>query len=114
MVSSENPTRGDQGDSAYNGHHSCESGGGRRSHLRGVYDVGKRWLIQLAARNLGVVIRSITGVGTPRAHQAEGSAAWLLRGARAALIRLQSRVALLIVHLFPIADHRRPIFQWQC
>jgi transposase len=91
--------------------HSCESGGGRRSHLHGVYDVGKRWLIQLAARNLGVVIRSITGVGTPRAHQAGGSAALWLRAAVDALIRLQSQIAVVIAPLFPIADGRRPIFQ---
>jgi transposase len=91
--------------------HSCESGGGRRSHLHGVYDVGKRWLIQLAARNLGVVIRSITGVGTPRAHQTEGSAALWLRAAVDALLRLQSQIAVVIAPLFPIADGRRPIFQ---
>ena len=90
--------------------HSCESGGGRRSHLRGVYDVGKRWLIQLAARNLGVVVRSITGVGTPRAHQAEGSGASLLRAAVDALIQLQSRISVLVTYLFPIADGRPPIF----
>jgi Transposase DDE domain len=91
--------------------HSCESGGGRRSHLRGVYDVGKRWLIHLAARNLGVVIRSITGVGTPRAHQAEGSSASLLRAAVDALIQLQSRISVLVTYLFPMADGRHPIFQ---
>ena len=79
--------------------HACESGGGRRSHLRGLYDVGKRWLGQLAARNLGVIIRSVTGVGTPRAHQAEGGAASLLHGAMAALIRLQSRTTALIAYL---------------
>jgi transposase len=80
--------------------HACESGGGRRSHLRGLYDVGKRWMVQLAARNLGVVIRSVTGVGTPRAHQAEQGAASLLHGAIPALIRLQSRTTALITHLF--------------
>ncbi len=61
--------------------HSCETGGGRRSYIGGVYDVGKRWLGQLAARNLGVIIRSITGVGTPRGCQGEGAAASPLCGA---------------------------------
>jgi hypothetical protein len=78
--------------------HSCESGGGRRSYLRGVYDVGKRWLIQLAARNLGVIVRSVTGRGTPRAHQTEGSAARLLYAAIDALIRLQLRTRALIAN----------------
>ena len=91
--------------------HSCESGGGRRSHIRGVYDVGKRWLVQLAARNLGVIIRSVTGVGTPRAHPAEGSATSLLQGAMHALIGLQSRIKALIAHLLPIAIGRCPDFQ---
>jgi transposase len=83
--------------------HACESGGGRRSHLRGLYDVGKRWLGQLAARNLGVIIRSVTGVGTPRAHQAEQGAAPLLCGTMDALIRLQSRTTALLVYLLAIA-----------
>jgi transposase len=82
--------------------HSCESGGGRRSHLRGVYDVGKRWLIQLSARNLGVIIRSVTGTGTPRALQAEYGAASLLHAAMDALIRLQSRATAFVAYLLPI------------
>jgi hypothetical protein len=81
--------------------HSCESGGGRRSHLRGLHEVGKRWLIHLAARNLGVILRSMTGVGTPRAPQAEGSAARLLDAAMRALIRLQLRTRALIANLLP-------------
>jgi hypothetical protein len=82
--------------------HACESGGGRRSHLRGVYNVAKRWLAQLAARNLGVIIRSLTGVGTPRAHQAEQGATPLVCGAMDALTRLRSRTTALIDHLLSI------------
>ena len=82
--------------------HACESGGGRRTHLRGVYDVGKRWLIQLAARNLGVILRSVTGVGTPRALQAEYGADAFLRGFIDALTRLQSRTAAFFAYLLPI------------
>ncbi len=81
--------------------HACESGGGRRSHLRGLHEVGKRWLIHLAARNLGVILRSMTGVGTPRAPQAEGSAARLLDAAMRTLIRLQLRTRALIANLLP-------------
>jgi transposase len=93
--------------------HSCESGGGRRSHLRGVYDVAKRWLVHLAARNLGVLIRSVTGVGTPRAHQPEYGAASLLHGALDALTRLQSWTTVLVAYLSPIANGRRPSLQSQ-
>ena len=76
--------------------HSCETGGGRRSYVQGVYDVGKRWLGQLSARNLGVIIRSMTGVGTPRGYQAEGPAASSLSGAMDGLIRLACCIALRI------------------
>ena len=89
--------------------HACESGGGRRSHLRGLYDVGKRWLGQLAARNLGVVLRSITGVGTPRGHQVERGAASLLYAAMNALTRLQGWIMALIAYWLPIPNDRCPI-----
>jgi transposase len=49
--------------------HVCESGGGRRSWLRGRADVSKRYQIQVAAHNLGVVMRQLFGVGTPRGLQ---------------------------------------------
>jgi hypothetical protein len=82
--------------------HACETGGGRRSYLRGLHDVGKRWLGQLAARNLGVIIRSVTGTGTPRAHQAELGAASRLCGAMDAFLRMQSRATALIAVLLSI------------
>jgi len=53
--------------------HTCETGRGRRSHLRGIYDVGKRWLGHLAGRNLGVLMRSLTGMGRPRGIQREAA-----------------------------------------
>lgn len=90
--------------------HSCETGGGRRSYLRGVYDVGKRWLGHLAARNLGVIVRSITGVGTPRALQAEGSAASRPHAAMIALIRLQRWTRALIPYRLPIPSNPCTIF----
>jgi hypothetical protein len=91
--------------------HSCESGGGRRTHIQGVYDVGKRWLGHLAARNLGVIIRSLTGLGTPRAHQAAGRAPVPLESAVDTLIRVQSRIRALFAHLFIIAAGYRHTHQ---
>src|SRR3954462_4876672 len=41
-------------------------GGRRRTWLRGVENVEKRYLIQVAAHNLGLVIRHRFGAGTPR------------------------------------------------
>ncbi len=49
--------------------HMCESGGGRRVWLRGLEKVTKRYLIQAAARNLGVILRKLFGMGTPRGLQ---------------------------------------------
>lgn len=46
--------------------HMCETGGARRTWLRGLEEVHKRWLIQAAARNLGLIMRKLIGVGTPK------------------------------------------------
>jgi transposase len=52
--------------------HMCETGGARRSWLRGLVDVGKRYLIHAAGHNLGVVMRALFGMGKPRTLQGEG------------------------------------------
>jgi transposase len=49
--------------------HVCETGGGRRAWLRGLKKVRKRYLIQVAARNLGLILRKLFGIGTPRSLQ---------------------------------------------
>jgi hypothetical protein len=51
--------------------HVCETGGARRTWLRGVENINKRYLIQVAARNLGLVMRKMFRVGTPRSLQGE-------------------------------------------
>ena len=56
--------------------HVCETGGSRRSHLRGLANVTKRYRIAAAAHNLGRILRRLTGVGKPRALQ--GAAGGLL------------------------------------
>ena len=55
--------------------HVCETGGGRRTWLRGRANVSKRYLIQVAAHNLGAVMRALFGVGKPRVLQGRGEAA---------------------------------------
>jgi transposase len=49
--------------------HVCETGGARRSWLRGLIKVTKRYLMQVAGRNLGVIMRRLFGIGTPRSLQ---------------------------------------------
>ncbi len=55
--------------------HTCESGAGRRSWLRGLVNVAKRYVIHAAAYNLGVILRKLFGVGTPRSLQGRAVAA---------------------------------------
>jgi transposase len=52
--------------------HVCGTGGARRSWLCGIEKVQKRYLIAAVARNLGLLMRKLFGIGTPRGFQAEG------------------------------------------
>jgi len=61
--------------------HVCETGGARRSWLRGLAEVSKRYLMQVAARNLALVMRKVFGVGTPRSLQGAAAAALALGAA---------------------------------
>jgi IS5 family transposase len=49
--------------------HLCETGGCRRSHLRGLTKVTKRYRIAAAAHNLGRILRKVMGVGKPKGLQ---------------------------------------------
>lgn len=49
--------------------HVCRTGGARRTWLRGLKKVAKRYLLQAAAHNLGVLMRKLFGVGKPRCLQ---------------------------------------------
>ena len=60
--------------------HMLETGGLRRVHVRGREEIRKRILIQAAAFNLGLLMRSLYGIGTPRGLQG-------LAGTPAALAR---------------------------
>ena len=52
--------------------HLCETGGARRTWLRGIEKVRKRFLISALARNLGTILRALFGMGTPRGLQEPG------------------------------------------
>lgn len=69
--------------------HVCDTGGARRSWLCGLLDVTKRYLISVAAHNLGRIMRLLFGMGKPRTLQKEGPLAafvQLLMGCLCALI----------------------------
>ena len=52
--------------------HMYETGGMRRLHLRGRANIRKRLLVHACGFNLGVLMRSVTGIGTPRTLQGQG------------------------------------------
>ncbi len=76
--------------------HVCETGGSRRTWLRGIEKVRKRYLISAMARNLGLVMHSLFGFGTARSLQGKGGLAGSLQVAwfdiRSALARLITRI----------------------
>jgi transposase len=54
--------------------HVCETGGARRTWLRGIAKVRKRYLMAAVAHNLGRLMRALFGIGTPRGLQAAAGA----------------------------------------
>ena len=46
--------------------HCLDRGGMRRSFLRGIENVEKRYIIHIAGFNLGVLLRALFGFGTPK------------------------------------------------
>lgn len=52
--------------------HVCDSGGSRRTFLWGIVKVQKRYLIAGMARNLGLLMRKLFQMGTPRGLQVGG------------------------------------------
>ena len=59
--------------------HICDSGGMRRSWLREIVNVAKRYLIAAAAHNLGRLLRKLFGIGKPKVLQGEGGLAALVQ-----------------------------------
>ena len=65
--------------------HCYDTGGMRRTHLRGQENILKRLLIHVAGFNLGLVMRKLLGVGKPRAL---AGAAGLIRKRFAAILKV--------------------------
>ena len=54
--------------------HLYDTGGLRRTHLRGHDNILKRLVVHASAFNLGLWMRTVTGIGTPRSLQDRASA----------------------------------------
>jgi transposase len=59
--------------------HICDSGGMRRTCLRELVNVSKRYVVAAAAHNLGRLLRKLFGIGKPKALQGEGGLAALVQ-----------------------------------
>jgi transposase len=76
---------------------TLERGGLRRTHLRGRNNVQKRYLVHVAAYNLGLVLRLLLGAGTPKQLASRGAGLFWLFDADLGL--------LLILTPLPNLDH---------
>jgi transposase len=79
--------------------HVCETGGGRRTWLRGLDNVTKTYTLKCAAYNLGLLLRKVFGMRKPRNAEEGGAGlfsafwAWLRTIALLVRVRLMRRVA---------------------
>ena len=80
--------------------HICETGGARRSWLHGLEKVQKRYSIAAMARNLGLLMRKVFGIGTPRGLQAAGG--------------LASLVLLVWIHIQALLHRRYQPYSFTC
>lgn len=79
--------------------HLLETGGARRTWLRGIDKVRKRYSLAAAAHNLGVLMRTLFGIGTPRSLQQ---------------FQMDLAAALLAAHVAYLAIWRRVSAFWTC
>lgn len=89
--------------------HELDTGGMRRTHLRGHENILKRLLIHVGGFNLGLLMRKLVGVGKPRCLQgAMGALRTLLRGCHGLWARVRSTCATILTLLTLLATCPRP------
>jgi len=72
--------------------HCYETGGMRRTHLRGHANILKRLLVHVGGFDLGLVMRALLGVGTPRGLQGVRQLVFMARSLLWTLIRSAGNV----------------------
>jgi transposase len=71
--------------------HVCDTGGGRRTWVRGLDNVRKLHLVKAAAHNLGLILRKLLGAGKPRAFAAFLPLLQALQNAQVTILTLLCR-----------------------
>ena len=82
--------------------HLYETGRMRRVHLRGHNNILKRLLIHTCALNLGLLMRTMCGIGTPRSLQGRSAAA-----SRIAQVLLRALFEVLVIRVSGIIEEER-------
>jgi transposase len=95
--------------------HVCETGGARRTWLTGIENVRKRYLISAAAHNLGLLMRSLFKMGTPRGlQQFKNDLEGVVSTPCLAWIATARRWKLHVPFLDPPADHSASLADQMC
>jgi transposase len=76
--------------------HVCDTGGARRTWLKGIDNVRKRYTLQAAAHNLGVILRKLLGSGKPREFAASAWAFCVAQFATEIALRPVRRLSALL------------------
>lgn len=79
--------------------HVCETGGARRTWLRGIEKITKRYSLVVAAHNLGIMLRTLFGSGKPREAAAVGQGLFL--GLLRIMLTVTSRLSQIIENNSP-------------
>jgi transposase len=92
--------------------HAYETGGMRRTHLRGHGNILKRLLVHAGGFNLGLVMRALIGVGTPRGLQGRLAAllatlvTWIVTPWASRRPQVDSSA------VSDVLDHRHDVLSW--
>lgn len=90
--------------------HTCETGGGRRTWLRGLVNVSKSHLMRAAACDLGIIMLALCGVGTPRSLRGTfGLVGWALLALLWLAWQLQRRPTIDLPSVFTSRRRASPI-----
>ncbi len=85
--------------------HICETGGARRTWLRGLAKINKRYRLTVAAHNLGLLMRTLFGAGKPRQFAALQPLQLLCSATTEALNAIRATLTLMTSRLRPNTPH---------